>query len=322
LSGHRILLLAAAALLCAAPLGMGNYQSYLAQLMMINIIGALGLNLLTGNCGQISLCHASFMAVGAYTSALLTTRFGLSFTIGISVGTLAAAGLGAALGFPARRLSGLYLALVTLGFLELVQTVVEEFPNLTGGVRGLSVPKPQVLGIQIRSDTALYYLALAVTAFAVWSARNVERSRFGRAFNAVRQSPYAAQAVGISLGRTKLLAFSLAAGFAGLAGGLQAIVVGFIDPTEFGISTSLRQITFIVVGGLGSVPGSVIGAIVLTGLPELLRGVQEYSDLVYGAILLAVLLFMPQGVIGLLEALRGRVGKWWMKSPNRSELES
>jgi branched-chain amino acid transport system permease protein len=322
LSGRRILLLTAAALLCAAPLGMGNYQSYLAQLIMINIIAALGLNLLTGNCGQISLCHASFMAVGAYISALLTTRFGLSFTIGISVGTLAAAGLGAALGFPARRLSGLYLALVTLGFLELVQTVVEEFPNLTGGVRGLSVPKPQVLGIQIRSDTALYYLALAITAFAVWSARNVVRSRFGRAFNAVRQSPYAAQAVGISLGRTKLLAFSLAAGFAGLAGGLQAIVVGFIDPTEFGISTSLRQITFIVVGGLGSVPGSVIGAIALTGLPELLRGVQEYSDLVYGAILLAVLLFMPQGVIGLLDALQRRVGKWWMKSLNRSELES
>jgi branched-chain amino acid transport system permease protein len=322
LSGRRILLLTAAALLCAAPLGMGNYQSYLAQLIMINIIAALGLNLLTGNCGQISLCHASFMAVGAYISALLTTRFGLSFTIGISVGTLAAAGLGAALGFPARRLSGLYLALVTLGFLELVQTVVEEFPNLTGGVRGLSVPKPQILGLQIRSDTALYYLALAITAFTVWSARNVARSRFGRAFNAVRQSPYAAQAVGISLGRTKLLAFSLAAGFAGLAGGLQAIVVGFIDPTEFGISTSLRQITFIVVGGLGSVPGSVIGAIALTGLPELLRGVQEYSDLVYGAILLAVLLFMPQGVIGLLDALQRRVGKWWMKSLNRSELES
>jgi branched-chain amino acid transport system permease protein len=319
-SRPRILLIIAAALLCAAPLGMSNYQSYLTQLMMINIIAALGLNLLTGNCGQISLCHASFMAVGAYISAMLITRWGLSFAVAIPVGTLAAAVLGAALGFPARRLSGLYLALVTLGFLELVQIAVEEFPDMTGGVRGLSVPKPEVFGIQIRSDTALYYLALAIAAFAVWTAHNVVTSRFGRAFNAVRQSSYATQALGIPLGRTKLLAFSLAAGFAGLAGGLQAIVVGFIDPTEFDISISLRQITFIVVGGLGSVPGSVIGAILLTGLPELLRGVQEYSDLVYGSILLAALLFMPQGVTGLFDALRARAGKWRLRLPKHSEL--
>jgi ABC-type branched-subunit amino acid transport system permease subunit len=316
-----ILLLIAVVLLSAAPLGMGNYQSYLAQLMMINVIAALGLNLLTGNCGQISLCHASFMAVGAYTSALLITRLGLSFVIAIPVGTLAAAVLGAALGFPARRLSGLYLALVTLGFLELVQIVVEEFSNVTGGVRGLSIPKPEIFGLQIRSDTALYYLALTIALFAVWTAHNVASSRFGRAFNAVRQSSYAAQALGIPLGRTKLLAFSLAAGFAGLAGGLQAIIVGFIDPTEFGISTSLRQITFIVVGGLGSVPGSVIGALLLTGLPELLRGVQEYSDLVYGGILLAALLFMPQGVAGLFDTLGGRVSRWWLSSPKRPELQ-
>jgi branched-chain amino acid transport system permease protein len=320
LSRSRILLLIAAVLLCAAPLGMGNYQSYLAQLMMINVIAALGLNLLTGNCGQISLCHASFMAVGAYTSALLITRLGLSFAIAIPVGTLVSAALGAALGFPARRLSGLYLALVTLGFLELVQIAVEEFPDLSGGVRGLSVPKPEVLGIQIRSDIALYYLALAMAAFAVWTAHNVATSRFGRAFNAVRQSSYATQALGIPLGRTKLLAFSLAAGFAGLAGGLQAIVVGFIDPTEFGISTSLRQITFIVVGGLGSVLGSVIGALLLTGLPEFLRGMQEYSDLLYGGILLVALLFMPQGIAGQLDALWARAGKARLRSPKRSEL--
>jgi branched-chain amino acid transport system permease protein len=237
------------------------------------------------------------------------------------IGTLAAAVLGAALGFPARRLSGLYLALVTLGFLELVQIAVEEFPDWTGGVRGLSVPKPEILGLQIKSDSALYYLALATVALAVWAACNLARSRFGRAFNAVRQSPYAAQALGIPLGQTKLLAFSLAAGFAGLAGGLQAIIVGFIDPTEFGISTSLRQITYIVVGGLGSVPGSLIGAVLLTGLPELLRGVQEYSDLAYGILLLAALLFMPRGVTGLFGALRVRAGKWRLSSHKHQELQ-
>jgi ABC-type branched-subunit amino acid transport system permease subunit len=302
-----VLFVVLAALLCAAPLVMGNYQTYLAQLMMINIVAALGLNLLTGNCGQISLCHSSFMAIGAYTTSLLIVRMGLSFAIAVPTGTVLAALLGACLGFPARRLSGLYLALVTLGFLELVQIGIEEFPELTGGVRGLSVPKPEFLGVRIQSDAALYYLVLATTALAVIAAYNVERSRFGRAFNAVRQSSYAAQSLGIPLARIKLLAFSIAAGFAGLSGGLQAIIVGFIDPTEFGISTSLRQITFIVVGGLGSVLGSIIGAVALTGLPELLRGAQEYSDLVYGAILLGALLFMPQGIRGLLGAALSRV---------------
>jgi len=300
-AAKALVLFGLAGALCAAPLALGSYQLYLAQLMMINTIAAIGLNLLTGNCGQISLCHSSFMAIGAYTGALLVLRAGLSFVPALAIGTLAAALLGACLGYPARRLSGLYLALVTLGFLQLVQILIEEFPELTGGVRGLSVPKPQILGYTIRSDFGLYYLLLGVAVLALLLARNLQRSRFGRAFNAVRQSTFAAQALGIPLGRTKLLAFTVAAGFAGLAGGLMAVTVGFMDPTEFGISTSLRQITFIVVGGLGSVIGSVLGAVLLTGLPEFLRGTQEYADLVYGVILLGSLLFMPRGLKGLFD---------------------
>jgi branched-chain amino acid transport system permease protein len=286
-------------------MALGTYQLYLAQLMMINAIAAIGLNLLTGNCGQISLCHSSFMAIGAYASALVVVRAGLPFALALAIGTALAALLGACLGYPARRLSGLYLALVTLGFLELVQVGIEEFPELTGGVRGLSVPKPQLIGIALRSDLARYYLVLAFAVLATYLGANLQRSRFGRAFNALRQSAFAAQAVGIPLARTKLLAFTVAAGFAGLAGALQGAVVGFIDPTEFNISSSLRLITFIVVGGLGSVTGSLLGAVLLTGLPEFLRGTQEYGDLVYGVILLAGLLFMPRGIKGLIDDLRG-----------------
>jgi branched-chain amino acid transport system permease protein len=303
--GRQVLVLGVAAATCAAPIVLGTYQLYLAQLMMINAIAAIGLNLLTGNCGQISLCHSSFMAIGAYASALMVVRAGLPFALALAIGTLLAALLGACLGYPARRLSGLYLALVTLGFLELVQTATEEFPELTGGVRGLSVAKPQIVGIELRSDLARYYLVLALAALATYLGFNLQRSRFGRAFNAVRQSAFAAQAVGIRLARTKLLAFTVAAGFAGLAGALQAAAVGFIDPTEFNISASLRLITFIVVGGLGSVTGSILGAVLLTGLPEFLRGTQEYGDLVYGAILLAGLLFMPRGIKGFIDDLRG-----------------
>jgi branched-chain amino acid transport system permease protein len=288
-----------AALVLAIPAFGSSYQLYLAELVLINIVAAIGLNLLTGNCGQISLCHASLMAVGAYTTALLTTRLSITYAAALPAGVAVTTLLGAGLGYPARRLSGLYLALVTLGFLEVVSIVIEEFPDITGGVRGLSLAKPDLVGWPLKT-CALYYFVLAVTAFAIHAGLSLQRSRYGRAFNAVRQSVIVAQALAIPPGRTKLLAFSIAAAFAGLAGGLFTAVVGFIDPTEFDISASLRQITFIAVGGLGSVLGSVIGATVLTLLPEALRGVKEYGDVVYGAILLGALVLTPKGIVGLL----------------------
>jgi branched-chain amino acid transport system permease protein len=294
-----------ALLLLLLPLLASSYQTYLAELILINIIAAIGLNLLTGNCGQISLCHSSLMAIGAYTTALLTTRIGLSYAVALPLGVVVTTLLGAGIGYPARRLSGLYLALVTLGFLELVSIVIEEFSDLTGGVRGLSLASPELAGWPLKG-LALYYFIFAVTAAAIHAGLSLQRSRYGRAFNAVRQSVIVAQALAIPAGRTKLLAFSTAAAFAGLAGGLFTGVVGFIDPTEFDISASLRQITFIAVGGLGSVPGSVVGATLLTLLPELLRGVKEYSDVVYGALLLGALILAPKGIVGSLVPLIAR----------------
>jgi branched-chain amino acid transport system permease protein len=310
---YRIALILAAlavvAFALALPLFGSTYQIYLAELVLINIVAAIGLNLLTGNCGQISLCHASLMAIGAYTTALLTTRLSVSYILALPAGVAATTILGGSLGYPARRLSGLYLALVTLGFLEVVSITIEEFPNVTGGVRGLSVAKPDLAGWPLRAGT-LYYFVLGVTAFAVHAGPSLQRSRYGRAFNAVRQSALVAQALAIPLGRTKLLAFSVAAAFAGLAGGLFTAVVGFIDPTEFDISASLRQITFIAVSGLGSVFGSIVGAAVLTLLPELLRGVKEYGDVVYGVMLLGALIVTPKGVVGLAAStLRGRLAR-------------
>jgi branched-chain amino acid transport system permease protein len=291
-----------AGLSLALPMFGSSYQIYLAELILINIVAAVGLNLLTGNCGQISLCHASLMAIGAYTTALLTTRLGITYAIALPAGVLVTTVLGASLGYPARRLSGLYLALVTLGFLEVVSIVIEEFPDLTGGVRGLKLAKPELTGWPLNTG-ALYYFVLSVTALAVRAGLSLQRSRYGRAFNAVRQSVIVAQALAIPPGRIKLLAFSIAAAFAGLAGGLFTAVVGFIDPTEFDISASLRQITFIAVGGLGSGVGSVVGATVLTLLPEVLRGAEEYSDVVYGVILLGALVLAPKGIVGSLALL-------------------
>ncbi len=302
---RALFILVGVALLSALPLVATSYHLYLAELAMINVIVAIGLNLLSGNCGQISLCNASFMAIGAYCSALCTSRLGLPTLVALPASVVVSALLGAALGYPARRLSGLYLALITLGFLELVGIVIEEFPDYTGGIRGLKVARPEIFGFSFHSNASLYLFVLVLTAGAVAVGYNVQRSRYGRAFDAVRQSPFAAQALGIPVARIKVIAFALNAAFAGFAGGLLAGVVGFIDPPEFGILTSIQHITFIVVGGLGSVAGSIAGAVLLTALPEALRGVQEYGELIYGFILLGTLLFLPRGLVGIAARLEG-----------------
>ncbi len=297
-----ILVLALAAVL-SFPLFATSYYLYLIELAMINIIVAAGLNLLSGNCGLISLCNASFMSAGAYGTVLLTESAGMSALVALPAATFLTALLGACVGYPARRLSGLYLALVTLGFLELAQIAIEEFPDLTGGIRGLKVARPEIFGFSFQSETALYFLVTSITALAIFAAWNIQVSRFGRAFDAIRQSPFAAQSLGISAPRLKLFAFALNAAFAGCAGGLFAFVAGFIDPTEFGVLESLKHITFIVVGGLGSVAGSILGATLITALPEFLRGTKEYGELIYGLILLGTLLFVPSGLAGALRDL-------------------
>jgi branched-chain amino acid transport system permease protein len=301
---HFLAWAAAALLLLLVPPFLGTYELYLANLALVNIVLAVGLNLLTGNAGQISLCHSSFMAIGAYATTLLVSKAGLSYWAALPLGGVAALAFGCLLALPAMRLSGFYLALATLGFLEITQIMIEEFPNITGGIRGMIAARPMLFGWKLASDLALYYAVMPITAALVVLAWNVLHSPTGRAFDAIRNSTLAAQTLGISPARTKLTAFGIAALYAGLAGGLAAAVVGFIDPVEYGTSASLRDVTFIVVGGIGSLLGSLVGAIVLTLLPELLRGVHEYGDFVYAALLLAFLILMPKGLVGLWPLLR------------------
>ncbi len=285
-----------------APLVLPTYYLYLLNLILINIILALGLNVLTGNSGQISLCHSSFMAIGAYTYTLLNNELHWPMLACAGAAVLLSALGGVLVGYPARRLSGIYLALATLAFLSLTQILIEEFPDLTGGIRGLKIEKTTFLGFSLGNETLLFYLVAIACAFSLYVTFNIMRFPIGRAFDAIRTSPHAAQALGIPVARVKLVAFTISAAYAGLAGVLFAMIVGFIDPIEFGVSASLRYITFIVVGGMGSIAGSVIGAVVLTGLPEALRGIKEYGDFVYSIILLLSLVFMPNGLIGLFQA--------------------
>lgn len=291
----------------AAPLAFGSYHHYLASLCLINIIIAIGLNLLTGNAGQISICHSSFMAIGAYGTTYLVSKVGLSFWVALPMGGIIAAMFGLALGFPALRLRGFYLAVVTLGFLEMSQLLITELPSITGGVRGMPASRPALFGYTLASDLSFYYVILAITLLAIWCAYSIINSPTGRAFDAIRNSESVAQTLAMPLSRVKLIAFMLAAFFAGIGGGLFASLVGFIDPLEFGLWTSVRYIIIIVVGGLGSIVGSVVGAVALTVLPELLRDFKEYNELVFGVLLLAFLILIPHGLVSVVPRIRQRL---------------
>ena len=287
----------------SAPYFLPSYHLYLLSLVMISIILALGLNVLTGNSGQISLCHSSFMAIGAYTFTILNNQMHLPMLVSAVLAVLIASCGGWLVGFPARRLGGIYLALATLAFLALTQTIIEEFPDWTGGIRGL---KLDITALKLTSaEMALlkFYSVALSCAVCLYMVRNLMSFPVGRAFDAIRTSPQAAQALGIDVSKVKLTAFVFSAAYAGWAGVLFAWVVGFIDPVEFGVGATLKHITFIVVGGTGSILGSVFGAISLTMLPELLRSIKEYSDLVYALLLLGSLMFMPKGLVGLGAAL-------------------
>jgi branched-chain amino acid transport system permease protein len=316
----RLAVAAVIAALVVVPTWFGSYHHFLASLALINVIIALGLNLLTGNAGQISLCSSSFMAIGAYATTYLFAKLGLSFWLALPLGGALAAFCGFLLGFPALRLRGFYLAVVTLGFLEVTQIVIEQIPSITGGVRGMLAPRASLLAVKLSSDLSFYYVVLAIALAALWCAHSLLNSPTGRAFNALRNSEAAAQTLAVPLARTKLVAFVVAAFYAGIGGGLFANLVGFIDPTEFGVWTSIRHVVFIVVGGLGSVAGSVVGAVVLTLLPELLRGFKEYNELVFGGLLLVVLIVMPAGLVGLWPELRARFRRGRPASP-RDPLE-
>jgi len=301
--GLRVALLPIAIAVLLPPF-LGSYYHFVASLALINVIIAVGLNLLTGNAGQISMCQASFMAIGAYTTSYLTTKVGLSYWLAMPSGGLLAALLGVALGFPALRFRGFYLAVVTLGFLEITQILVEQLPSITGGVRGISASRPYLFGSKLSNDLAFYYVVFAISLLGIWCAISLLRSPTGRAFDAIRSSEAAAQSLGMPLARTKIAAFVIAAFYAGIGGGLYASLVGFIDPLEFGVWTSIRHVVFIVVGGLGSVVGSIVGAVALTVLPELLRGFKEYNEFVFGSLLLLVLVLMPTGLVGLVPRVR------------------
>lgn len=292
--------------LLAWPWAAPRYFVFLASLIVVNAIVAIGLNLLSGYTNQLSFGHAGFLAVGAYTAAIVTTRWpGMPVVATLAAAALVTAAVGLALGLPCLRLEGLYLAMATLAFGFVVVEAILNLDWLTRGNDGLRVPAARLGPWALATDTARYYLVVAVGALMVWAALNLARTRTGRALLAIRESEIAAQASGVHLAWYKTLAFVLSAFYTGVAGGLFAFVVGFLSPDAFDVFLSVDFVAMIIVGGLGSVPGSIAGAALLTVLNDSLAGFQNYRPLIFGAILIGSMLFMPGGVASATRFLKG-----------------
>jgi branched-chain amino acid transport system permease protein len=307
--------------LAALPLFLANFTRFQLTMMLIYGIAILGLNLLTGINGQFSLGHGAFYAIGAYTAAILMEDVGLAYGW-----TLPAAGLicfvsGFLFGLPALRLEGIYLALATFGlavampqFLKL--SVIEPW---TGGVQGIVIMKPEApFGLPLSQDQWLYYFTLVVALLLYWFATNLVASRSGRALMAIRDNPLAARAMGVNNALYKSLAFGVSAAFTGIAGALGAIVVQFVAPDSFTFALSVALFVGLVVGGVGWLPGALIGGAFIVFIPNLAELFNKaLAGAVYGVILILLIYLMPTGAGGLVRRTADFIGRRMKPRPDR-----
>jgi ABC-type branched-subunit amino acid transport system ATPase component/ABC-type branched-subunit amino acid transport system permease subunit len=293
-------------LLCLlAPFFLPTYPLFVLSLAIVNIIAVLGVNLVMGYAGQISLGHAGFAAIGAYATALLVVNHDLSFWIAVPLGGVLAAAFGYIVGLPALRLGPLYVSMVTFGFGLIVVIIAQNWYDLANGPNGMVVPPPELFGYEL-FPRQLHIPIVLIAAGLFLLARNIVDSRHGRAFIAIRENELAARGMGISLAHYKTTAFAVGAFYAGISGGLFAGLSQFVNPDAFVFPVSILYVTMGILGGIGTLAGAAVGGLMLTLLPELLRGAAEYKDFLTGLLLLVLLIFLPTGLIG---ALRQRFGR-------------
>jgi branched-chain amino acid transport system permease protein len=266
------------------------------------IVLALGLNIIVGQAGLLNLGYVAFYAVGAYTYAILSTRFGLSFWPGLFVGALTAGAAATLLGFVTLRLRGDYFAIVTLGLGEITRIVLNNWSSLTGGPNGIArIGRPMIGGYVLSSTFDFYYLIILIVAVTMYAVHRLMFSRIGRAWVAIRGDEVAAEAMGINTFRLKLLAFVLGSAWAGLAGVFFAAKMAFVSPESFTFFESVMILCMVVLGGMGSIPGIILGAFLLIALPEVFRDFQDYRMLAFGAALVLMMIFRPQGLLGAVK---------------------
>jgi branched-chain amino acid transport system permease protein len=303
------------AVLVLLPFLVKNYRVFQFNLVIIYAIAVLGLNILTGFNGQISLGHGAFYAIGAYAAAVMMDRMGLPYWATLPVAGLLCFGLGFLMGFPALRLGGHYLALATFALALAVPQLLKykHIEGLTGGVQGIVLVKPEppftfrLFGQAFNSDRWLYFFSLAVAAVMFLLAWNLLRGRVGRALVAIRDHPIAATAMGINLPIFKSLAFGVSAGFTGVAGGLGAIAVAFVSPDSFTVFLSLTFLIGVVIGGLASIPGAFFGALFIQFVPNIADEMSKAAPgAIFGIFLIAFMYLMPLGVMGIVRRIWAR----------------
>lgn len=312
--------------LAVLPFAGDPYIVYLINISCIATIAALGLNILTGFTGQISLGHAAFFAIGAYCTAILSSRFQMPFWVCLPASGALAAFVGLLIGIPCLRLKGLYLAMATMSFGVVVEYLAITWEEVTKGVRGIGVSTPDLFGYPLDSTEKLYYFLLVITALAIIAATNMVRTRVGRAFVAIRDRDIAAEVMGVNLTQYKVLAFAISSFYAGLAGGLYSYVMAYIHPEHFTFLLSVQYLAMIIVGGLGSILGSVFGAVFITIVPEFIKALADLLTLLipaledkyddgwniaaFGLLIMLFLIFEPKGLFGIWTRIKTCFKNW------------
>ncbi|WP_370680395.1 branched-chain amino acid ABC transporter permease [Comamonas sp. GB3 AK4-5] len=320
---QKMWLAIAGALLLLFPFVASDYWLYLACLVAINVASATGLNILTGYTGLVSLGQAAFMGLGAYTVAILQTRWNLPFAVNLLAGGLVAMVGGIVVGIPSLRVKGLYLAIATIAASFIAHFL---FANLaiTGGTAGISMPPAQLFGMELDTSFRLYWLIVPVTIVMLIGAANLFRTRIGRAFIAIRDRDISAEVLGIPLLRYKLLSFGLSSFYAGVAGGLWAYFFRVVTPESFPLLMSIFFLAAIIVGGMGSILGGILGAVFMTMVPELLKlivdllpGGSEYTvflspvrTMLFGLLIIGFLVFEPLGLAEMWRRIRRFFHLW------------
>ena len=311
---HPVTLLVVAALIVLPWVEPDKFTLHILSLIAIASIAAMGLQVLLGYSGQLSIGQAAFYGIGAYTSALLTAKLGVPFPLAL-IGAGATAAIASLLMVPITRLTGAYLAVATLGFSIIVFLFIQNEEWLTGGSYGfIGIPRAELFGYALREPMSSYYLNVGVAALVYFTFARIEGSRFGRAINAIRLDADAARASGIRVTLLKSECFVIAAFVAGLAGSLYAHEVRYLAPNDFTFWKSIEILIMVVIGGVGSLAGAILGAAVVVGLPEYLRAIGDYRMLVFGAILIATMLFGEGGLAALFATLGRRVSALAMRS--------
>jgi len=307
------------------PFIANAYMLYVANMIGFAIIAAVGLNLLTGFTGQISLGHAAFVGVGAYTSAILVTRLGFSFWLSIPFAGLVAALAGMIIGIPSLRVKGLYLCIATLAAQFIFEFIFIHWESITNGITGINIPCPSIGGFEFVTERSFYWITLFFVLLGVGYARNLIRSRMGRAFVAIRDRDLSAEIIGINLFRYKLSAFAISSFYAGVAGALWVTFLKVVTPDHFPFILSIHYLAMIIVGGLGSILGSIFGAIFMTLVPEILNYLSEIvkmrapgyeeifvpmKEVIFGVLIVLFLVFEPRGLAEIWNRIKNFFRLW------------